>query len=299
MRVLIIGCGYVGLALGEQLLRQGHEVFGLRRHAVSGGSRPGVEWLTGDVTRVETLRALPSVYDWVIYCVSSSLGTVEDYQLVYQAGVANVLDWLAATPPRKLVYTSSTGVYAQNDGSVVTENSPARPETGTGRALLEAERLLVERAQQSRFPAVILRVAGIYGPGRGYWLRQFLSGEAKLEGTGERWLNMIHRDDVAGAAIAALERGRPGEIYNACDNEPVQILTVFEWLAATLRRPLPPSVPESSSSGSKRGVTSKRISNRKLREECGWSPRYPSFREGYARELAELSGPDLALAPVG
>ena len=96
---------------------------------------------------------------------------------------------------------------------------------------------------------MILRVAGIYGPGRGHWFKQFLRGEARIEGDGSRWLNMIHRDDVVGVIIAALERGKPGEIYNAADNEPVTQLKFFEWLAAELKRPLPPKVLADEMSG--------------------------------------------------
>ena len=99
--------------------------------------------------------------------------------------------------------------------------------------MVETEELLLAAARKN-FPAVVLRVAGIYGPGRGHAFKQFLRGEARLEGDGSRFLNMIHRDDVAGAIITALERGRPGEIYNAVDNEPVSQAEFFGWLAAEL-----------------------------------------------------------------
>jgi nucleoside-diphosphate-sugar epimerase len=289
MQVLIIGCGYVGMALASQLLRMGHVVFGLRRSPTSAEMLPGLKWLTGDVTRADTLRLIPQAFDWVVYCVSSSHGTASDYQAVYLEGTRNVLHWLAAAPPRKFVYTSSTGVYAQNDGSIVDESSATIPLNDTSRILLATESTLLNNAQAKTIPAVILRVAGIYGPGRGYWLRTFLKGAAEFEATGERWLNMIHRDDVAGAISAALEQGTPGQIYNASDSEPAQLLTVFQWLAATLERPMPRLVAEPADSPAKRGVTNKRISNRKLRETCGWNPRYPTFREGYLHEIAGMT----------
>jgi nucleoside-diphosphate-sugar epimerase len=118
-------------------------------------------------------------------------------------------------------------------------------------------------------------------------LRQFLAGEATMEGTGERWLNMIHRDDAAGAAIAALERGQPGENYNVVDDEPVQQRAVFDWLARRLHKPMPPSVAERSGPG-RRAVTNKRVSNKKLRLALQCELKYPTFREGYAAELARL-----------
>ncbi len=114
----------------------------------------------------------------------------------------------------------------------------------TSRVLVEAEKVLLGtddgsrgRSPHLKFPAVILRVAGIYGPERGHWFKQFLRGEARIEGDGSRFLNMIHRDDVVGCIIAALKNGRAGEIYNAVDNEPVSQIDFFKWLAAELRRP--------------------------------------------------------------
>jgi len=157
------------------------------------------------------------------------------------------------------------------------------------RVLRETEEVLLEAARHRQFPAVVLRVAGIYGPERGYWLKQYLGGEARIEGQGERALNMIHRDDVAGVIIAALERGRPGEIYNAVDDEPVSQLDFFRWLSGRLGKEMPPFVEETEA-GRKRGVTNKRVSNRKLRDELGYQFKYPTFREGTVEELKSYKG---------
>jgi nucleoside-diphosphate-sugar epimerase len=207
---------------------------------------------------------------------------------VYLQGTRNLVEWLQAAPPRKFVYTSSTSVYNQSDGTVVTETSPANPRTETGRVLVETESVLLESATQRGFPAVILRVAGIYGPGRGYWFNQYVNGSAVIEGKGERVLNMIHRDDVAGAVMAALQHGQRGEIYNAVDDEPVTQLGFFQWLSGSLRKPLPPFVPEDPASALKRGLTSKRVSNQRLKLGLGYQFKYPTFREGYAAELLRL-----------
>jgi nucleoside-diphosphate-sugar epimerase len=204
--------------------------------------------------------------------------------------------WLAGRPPGKFLYTSSTSVYAQNDGFLVTEQSPAQPEATTARVLVETEELLLAAAR-NKFPAVILRVAGIYGPGRGHLFKQFLNGEAHIEGDGQRFLNMIHRDDLAGVIIAALESGEPGQIYNAVDNEPVTQLKFFDWLAAQLGRPLPPEVSGSEESWRKRGTTNKRVSNAKLRADLKYEFKFPDFRAGYAAEIARLAG-SAALSPT-
>jgi nucleoside-diphosphate-sugar epimerase len=294
MRVLIVGPGYVGRALGAELVRRGHAVSSLSRSGDASGALQsvGIRPLVGDLTRPETLAVLPADFDWVVNCVSSTHGGPEDYRRVYLEGARNLVAWLAPRPPLKLVYTISTGVYGQNDGSLVDESAPVEPPAETSRVLVETERVFLTAAREQNFPAVMLRVAGIYGPGRGWWFKQFLAGEARLEGEGRRTLNMIHRDDVAGCIIAALERGRPGEIYNAVDDEPVSQRDFLQWLAGQLGRPLPPSVPEDAEATRKRGVTNKRISNAKLKRELGYRFKFPTFREGYAAELASLGRQD-------
>lgn len=288
MRVLIVGCGYIGLPVGVELARRGHQVFGLRRSAGAANAElqtAGITPLTADITQAADLARLPRDYDWMVNCVASGGGGADEYRAVYLQGTRNLLEWLGRSRVQKCVYTSSTSVYAQNDGSVVTETSPTEPTAETGKILVETERMLLEAAQQRGFPAVVLRLAGIYGPGRGYWLKQFLKGEAKLEGRGERILNQVHREDVVGAALAALERGEAGCVYNVVDDEPVSQLVMFQWLAERLGRPMPPSLPEDQLAARKRGVTNKRISNAKLKAELGYVFRYPTFREGFAAEL--------------
>jgi nucleoside-diphosphate-sugar epimerase len=174
----------------------------------------------------------------------------------------------------------------------VDETGAVGSSTETGKILLDTENLLMDAVKQSGFPAVILRVAGIYGPGRGYYLQSYLKQEARIEGSGDRYLNMAHRDDVAGAIIAAMERGRAGELYNVVDDEPVKQMDFYRWLAKKTGRGLPPVIEENSGMGMRRGVTNKRLSNRKLKTELGYSFQYPTFREGLAPELPSRAGAD-------
>lgn len=287
MRVLIVGCGYVGLRLGAELRSAGHEVFGLRRWpaGLAEVSAAGLFPLPGDVTEPDSLRRLPGAWDWVVNCAASGGGDAEAYRRVYLEGTRNLLAWLEAAPPRKFVYTGSTGVYGQDAGGWVDEDQPAEPRTETGAVLRATEGLLLSAARERGFPAIVLRVAGIYGPGRGYFFRQFIKGEARMEGDGRRHLNLVHRDDVAGAIVAALERGTPGRVYNVVDNAPVPQVEMFAWLAAALGQPMPPQVAVDPHRQRRRVATDKRISNRRLREELGYTPRFPTFREGYADEL--------------
>ena len=298
MRVLIIGCGYVGAELGGALVRNGHDVYGLGRSAGAAAKlTAGITPIQADITVPKTLEALSWNWDWVVNCVSSGGGGVEEYRKLYVEGTRNVLRWLADSSPQKFVYTSSTSVYGQDEGEVVTEHSPTEPLKETAKLLIEAERLLLSAVRKTDFPAVILRLSGIYGPGRGYWFKQFLKREMTVEGHENRILNMIHRDDATGAIIAALERGEPGEVYNVSDDEPVELNEFYKWLAEQLGRPSeltasvyhqekPASRPPTRDS--RRGSTNKRISNARLKSELGYRFKYPTFREGYAGELQQV-----------
>ena len=247
MRVLVLGAGYVGGALAIQLTARGHKV-----EAVSRTS--GV-----DITNIADLKRLGRDWDWVVNTVSSSRGGVEDYRRVFLEGTRHIIEWLSGSRLQKYVYTSSTSVYGQTEGSWVDETSLTQPHSETSRILFETEKLL------SDLPAVILRVAGIYGPERGHLFQQYLKNEARIAGKGERLINMIHRDDVVGCIIAALTNGRPGEIYNAVDDEPVTQKVFFEGLADSLHKPMPPFCPDRTTSERKRGATNKRVLNQKLK----------------------------------
>lgn len=288
MRVLIVGCGYVGLALGRRLAASGCEVLGLRRtgsadsELVGAGIRP----VRGDVTRAEDLARLDGNFDWVVNTVSSSRGGVEVYREVYLGAARNLVAWAPGRGVRVLAYTSSTSVYGQTDGSWVDESSPVEPAGETGRLLVDTEEVFLGAARSGILSTVVLRVGGIYGPGRGHLFRQFLAGEARREPHGGRWINMIHREDVAGAVEAALRRGRPGTVYNAVDGEPVRQGDFLAHLARETGRSLPPEAgPAEATSVRKRGISNKRVSSRRLRTETEWIPDYPDFRQGYAGEI--------------
>jgi nucleoside-diphosphate-sugar epimerase len=290
MRVLIVGCGYVGLPLGAELVRLGHEVSGIRRSpsAEAELKAAGIQPLIADVARPEQFAGVPTGFDWVVNTVSSTRGGVDEYRSVYVDGTRNLIERLKATPPKKFVYTSSTSVYGQEDGSLVKETSLAEPAGDTSKLLVETERLLLEASKTAKFPAIILRVAGIYGPDRGHLFKQYLKDEARIAGKGERLINMIHRDDLVGAIIAALKNGRAGEIYNAVDDEPVMQIHFFRFLSETLGKWMPPYAPGEEDANRKRGQTNKKVSNRKLKMELGYVFKYPTFRQGYTAEIQRL-----------
>jgi nucleoside-diphosphate-sugar epimerase len=216
----------------------------------------------GSVREVKRWLGVP--LDAVIHCASSGRGGADAYRSVYLGGARNLREVLA---PRRLLFTSSTSVYAQTDGGIVTEESAAEPPRETGALLRETEELVLAAG------GIVARLAGIYGPGRSVLLRKFFSGEAVIEGDGGRIVNQVHRDDIACALLSLAERG-DGGIFNVSDDAPMPQREIYERLARRFSMPLPPLGPIDPNR--KRGWTSKRVSNAKLRS-LGWMPQFPSF----------------------
>jgi len=255
-KVLLIGHGYLGKAIAHHFAAADWEVLPV---SLSGGDGA----IACDVADFSQVISLPHA-DFIIHCAASGRGGAESYQRVYVDGCKNLA---GAFPGIPLLFTSSTSVYAQTDGSVVTEESPAVPDRDTGRLLLAAEREVLDAN------GVVCRLSGIYGPGRSVILRKFLSGEAVIEEDGRRFLNQIHRDDAA-RAILYLALIQATGVFNISDSTPLSQLACYEKLAALFQKPLPPSGPRDLNR--KRGWTHKQVSNEKLRA-TGWQPQYPSF----------------------
>ena len=176
-----------------------------------------------------------------------------------------------------MLFTSSTSVYGQHDGSWVTEESQTQPARQTGRILLETEELVLGLG------GIVARLAGIYGPGRSALLTKFLAGKAIVKPRNDRFVNQVHRDDIAAALFLLLNRpASTGEIYNVVDDQPILQSECYRWLAGELNRPVPPL--GSSTPTSKRGLTNKRVSNAKLRA-IGWTPQYPTFAEAMGKSI--------------
>lgn len=265
MKLLLIGNGYLGKAVARVFREGGWEVAPV---SLSGGEGS----IACDVGDREAVKSLPMA-DFIVHCAASGRGGAEAYQRVYVDGCRNLA---YAFPDVPLLFTSSTSVYSQTDGSVVTEESPAIPERETGRLLLEAETITLAAG------GIVARLAGIYGPERSVILKKFLSGEAVIEEDGRRFLNQIHRDDAA-RAIYHLATTRATGVFNVSDSTPLSQLACYQSLSAMFSRPLPPSGPRDLNR--KRGWTHKQVSNAKLRA-TGWKPEFPSFLDA-AKSVAE------------
>ncbi len=287
MRVLIGGCGYLGCALGRRLIAKGHAVTGVRRSADGRGQLEalGIRARSLDLASPTDLLQLPPDWDWVVHCAAPSSGDESAYRRVYLEGMRRLIEWLESHPPRAFVFTSSTSVYGQSDGSVVTEESPAQPGTPTANALVQAEGLLL-KAAEGGFPGRILRVAGIYGPGRNR-IAAAARGGWQIPSDLGRWVNMIHRDDLVEAIIMVLERGRDGVVYNVSDGTPVRQREFQSWLCGAMGLDASRCSSGRQGSATGRGSSNKRVSSDRIQAELGWRPRYPSFREGYAGWIDE------------
>jgi nucleoside-diphosphate-sugar epimerase len=281
--VLIAGCGYVGTALGTRLASEGHVVWGLRRRtdALPSSIRP----LVADLTVPETLQALPPGLDVVFYTASADAPDDEAYRAAYVEGLHNLLRALDHQRQvlRRVFFTSSTGVYAQSSGAWVDETSPTEPAEFSGIRVLEGERLLLG----SPFPATVLRLGGIYGPGRTRLIDRVRRGLAVCPEGPPLYTNRIHRDDCAGALHYLMNVDQPDQIYIGVDHEPAEQCEVLRWLAAQLGVS-PPGVEPPSGSEVRRHQSNKRCSNAKL-IASGYTFRYPSFRDGYSALLAQGS----------
>jgi nucleoside-diphosphate-sugar epimerase len=209
-----------------------------------------------------------------MHCASSSGGDAEMYRQVYLDGVRNLLEMF---PGSKLLFTSSTSVYAQCDGSWVTEESETKPTRETSQILLETERLVLANG------GIVARLAGIYGPGRSVLLKRFLNGSAMIDPENDRFVNQVHRDDITSALLLLLSREAEGaQIYNVVDDQPILQSGCYRWLAQRLNRPPPPI--GKSKQRRKRGESNKRVSNAKLRA-LGWTARYPTFAEAMEKSI--------------
>jgi nucleoside-diphosphate-sugar epimerase len=275
-RVLIAGCGYLGQTVAELFLVDGWEIEGWTKSADSALplSTKAYPVHAVDISKEDHVRAQTGSFDAVIHCASTRGGGVDSYQRVYLDGVRNLLKRFGGS---KLFFTSSTSVYAQNDGDWVIEESPAEPKHETGTILREAEDLVLANR------GIVIRLGGIYGPGRSALLKKFLSGDAIVDLESDRFVNQIHRDDSAAAIQLLVKRQESaGEIYNVVDDQPILLSECYRCLAAKLNRPLQSS--ERSTSKRKRGESNKRVSNAKLRAG-GWTPRYPDFAQGMEKSV--------------
>ncbi|KXU35038.1 hypothetical protein AXK12_00270 [Cephaloticoccus capnophilus] len=309
--LLILGCGYLGQYVAREALWRGMRVTALTRnetHAVALRAQ-GLGVIVADLASEDWHALAPREVDYVLNCVSSGAASAaaraalspasasEDKLAArrrsYVDGMRSLTRWLRdAERVGTIVYTSSTSVYPQGGGAVVDEDSPTvPPDTNTRAGILTAAE---QRLQRDCPPApkrwFILRLAGLYGPGRSHLLDQVLKNAPSLGPVSQR-LNLVHVEDAAAAIWAAFAAPATfaNRVYNVADDAPAPKCEVLTWLAEQVGPISPDSAKTATVSAAQRSsrqVLDRIISNVRLKREIGWQPRYPDYRAGYAKMLS-------------
>jgi nucleoside-diphosphate-sugar epimerase len=291
VRVAILGCGYVGIELGKELTDAGHDVVGVRRSTagLDDIETAGFEPVRADVTDPESLSAVPSV-DWAVYAASADGRGVDAARTAYVDGLRTVVEALGAraSPPDRLIYTSSTGVYGDHDGDWVDESTTLDPATGRQKVLLSAEQVALDA---SPMDGTVVRFGGLYGPDR-YRMDRYLNGPVT-----EGYLNSIHRDDAAGVVAHVLTTNRArGEVVLGVDDEPVSKHAFADWLAAECGVDPPEkwTVEERAAATegpmSRRVRANKRCANDRL-HELGYDLRFSTVYDGFRPAIDTFDSP--------
>lgn len=291
--ITLFGCGYVGSAVARQAIDRGLRVSALTRNQETASALRAMgvsQVVEAELDSPNWHSKLSPEQDYVVNCVSSAGGGLDGYRKSYLSGQESILSWARGGRIGAYLYTSSISVYPQSGNVEIDETFSTTEASGRGRILLESERLLVEGIDpDTRW--FILRLAGIYGPGRHSLLDRLREPAPEITGEPERHLNLIHRDDVCSAIWAALEAPDSirNEIFNVCDDFPETRKQVLRWLADTIGRPPPVFVQKKPLAGSRRSHLERphdrRIINRKIKSILGWRPAYPSYQDGYRQIL--------------
>jgi nucleoside-diphosphate-sugar epimerase len=282
MARLIVGCGYLGLRVAERWLESGHEVYVVTRSAERAGQlqQLGLWPVVADVLSddIQTLADLPPI-ETLLYAVGFDRSAGRTIDAVYVEGLRNTL---AAMSPEtgRVIYVSSTGVYGDNDGDWVDEETPCHPQRPGGKACLAAEQLLQQHPLGDK--SIVLRMAGIYGPGRIPRVEQILAGQV-IPAPAEGFLNLIHVDDACRVVLAAEQLAQPPRMYVVSDGHPCARRDYFVELARLLGAPAPQfEEPSPETPVAQRASADKRVRNTRMVAELAVDLRHPTYREGLA-----------------
>ncbi|WP_052317921.1 NAD-dependent epimerase/dehydratase family protein [Frateuria aurantia] len=274
--VLLAGCGDLGLRVAASLQARQQPALGLRRSPPAGPSSPA--WIQADLCRPETLTALPRSIDTVMYSPTPGARDPARYHAVFVEGLGHLLDRLQGHDLRRVVLVSSTAVYGDLDGEWGDESTVTEPLGFNGRVLLEAEQLLQRRCPQA---GVVVRLGGIYGPGRLQWLRRLQQGHVRVPRQRPHWSNRIHADDAAALLLQLLQVAEPAPLYLGVDGQPLRLDHFYDAMAVELGLPPPAEGPAPT------GIGNKRLASARL-AALGFRPRWPDAIHGCRALLANI-----------
>jgi nucleoside-diphosphate-sugar epimerase len=273
-RLLIAGCGDLGIRLARRLNTEEWSVHGLRRNtqALPASIHP----VRADLLDPSSLKGVAEHWDAVVYQATPDERTPEAYRNAYVRGLDNLSSQCTTN---RLVFVSSTAVFGQARGEWVDERSSTQPDAFSGQTLLEAE------AVATRASGVTVRFSGIYGPGRDFLIRSLRSGRAQCRAVPPQWTNRIHSEDCAGVLAHLLELENPADVYCASDSRPAPRCEVLDWLARQLDLPRPVREVLDCDENGEEIDQGKRVCNHRLLES-GFEFQYPDYITGYRELLA-------------
>ena len=278
MHVLVAGMGWLGEAVARELHAAGHQVTGVRRRFPDPDAlrAAGIEPLGCDLGDFHAVRRLPRDVQAVVVCTAPHVHGEDAYRAAYLEINDALLERYEGAGLTSYVYTSSTSVFGQTDGADVDEDTPVHPVGRSAEILVEAEHRV--RGAAGSVPTRVVRLSGLYGPGRAGVVDRVRQGQLTLGDGDLTWMNFCHRDDAVSFVRAALEGGAAGAVYHGSDAEPAHRRDVVLWISGRLH--LSPSVHHEPREGGDRRGPHRRILSRKSREALGVTLRYPSYREG-------------------
>jgi nucleoside-diphosphate-sugar epimerase len=290
-KLIIFGCGYVGGEVARQAVAKGWDVRALTRNPDKARALRELGLAQVEVAELDSPEwhdKFDPHPDYVLNCVSSAGGGIDGYRKSYIDGQRSILQWAAGGHVGTYVYTGATSVYPQADGEWVDEAAPTDNASDHGGVLLESEGLLAGAPGVSRW--FVLRLGGIYGPGRHYFVDALRAGQNDFPGSGETWLNLIHRDDIVRAVFASFAAPAQiaNRIYNVTDGHPAPRGEIIGWLAKELGASEPVFAPaQARARDSGRRSTAGRMPDRRIDagligRELGWTPQYGDYRAGFA-----------------
>lgn len=279
-KVLIMGCGYIGTHLGELLVKNGHSVWGVKRKIETLPSV--IKPIKVDVMNI-TDTDLPEGLDYVFYMVSPDGYSDDAYKIAYEHGIRNLLFALekAYQKPKRILMVSSTGVYGQQKGEWVDESSKTEPLDFAGFRVLTGEDIFLD----STFVVSIIRLGGIYGPGRENLIQRVQRHEAKCS-TFSPYTNRIHLADAVGILSHVMHLERPDKIYLGVDSGVSTRNEVIQWIAKKLN--IQVECSDNPDRVTHRSMSNKRCKNTAILKS-GYEYIYPTYKEGYGALIRILS----------
>jgi len=293
--ILIVGCGDIGVRVAQLEKQAGRKVSGLVR-SEEGAERlrgHGIEPVMGTLDDLTSLSDLPTAGKLVCYFAPPTGGGPFDSRM------RSFCQAVSTGPfPDKVVYMSTSGVYGDCGSEWVTEETPLNPQTSRAQRRVDAETTLQEWGREHSVPIVILRVTGIYGPGR-LPLARIQQGHPVLREEESPPTNRIHADDLAVICVKAAEKAADGDIFNVSDGQPGTMTQYFNLVSELLDLP---ALPQVDMEEAKRVMNpmmlsylteTRRMDNRKMIDQLGVTLSYPNLEAGLKNVIAQLDKPNM------